>query len=234
MHVPEQTGHSSGVLYLAQCVFGIVCCMVSGRKCGDGVVVYGCTKGVTEKMERLVIWDPDHESESCFGYTVQPASLSSLRTYLGAHDLILVCMISGFHYKVDENCTLLAVMQWEVLIPCRHFRTLLVPSSVVKNSLCNNPEEHSARILVYLWTYWLTVLLSSCVPSDEWVSWLMRKLFVYILWFDKLICDCEKNYTYVHIHAVVLLDMGFREGGQQGILAMMAWPNKHWVRTWSR
>jgi len=70
----------------------------------------------------------------------------------------------------------------------------------------------------------------------------MRKLFVYILWFDELRCGCEKNYTYVHIYiyiyiyiyAVVLLDVGFREGGQQGILVMVACPNIHRVRTWSR
>lgn len=62
----------------------------------------------------------------------------------------------------------------------------------------------------------------------------MRKLFVYVLWFDELRCDSEKNYTYVHIYAVVLLDVGFREGGQQGILVMVACPNMHRVRTWSR
>jgi len=163
------------------------------------MVVHGCATGVTEKMVRLVIWDLDHESESCFGYPVRPASLSWFRAYLGACDLILVGVISGFHCKVDENCTLLVVMQLVVLIPYRHFRTLLVPSSGAKNSLCNNPEEHSAHILVSLWNYWLTVLSSSCVPSDEWVNWLMRQLFVYILWFDELRCGCEKNYTYVHI-----------------------------------
>jgi len=62
----------------------------------------------------------------------------------------------------------------------------------------------------------------------------MRKLFVYILWFDELRCGCEKNYTYVHIYAMVLLDVGFREGGQQGILVMVACPNMHQVWTWSR
>jgi hypothetical protein len=49
----------------------------------------------------------------------------------------------------------------------------------------------------------------------------MRKLFVYILWFDELRCGC-KNYTYVQIYAVVLLDVGFREGGQQDILVIVA------------
>jgi hypothetical protein len=42
-------------------------------------------------------------------------------------------------------------------------------------------------------------------PSDEWVSWLMRKLFVYILWFDELRCGCEKNYTYVHIYIYIYI-----------------------------
>jgi hypothetical protein len=50
----------------------------------------------------------------------------------------------------------------------------------------------------------------------------MRKLFIYILWFDELRCGCEKIYTYVKIYAVVLLDVGFREGGQQDILVMVA------------
>jgi hypothetical protein len=31
----------------------------------------------------------------------------------------------------------------------------------------------------------------------------------------------------VHIYAVVVLDMGFREGGEQGILVMVAWANKY-------
>jgi hypothetical protein len=90
---------------------------VSGSKCGDGMVVHGCNKGVTEKMVRLVIWDMDHESESCFGYPVWPASLSWFRAHLGTHELILVCVISGFHFKVDENCTLLVVMRRVMLIP---------------------------------------------------------------------------------------------------------------------
>jgi hypothetical protein len=50
----------------------------------------------------------------------------------------------------------------------------------------------------------------------------MRKLFVYIQWFDELRCGCGKNYTYVHIYAVVLLAVDFREGGQQGVLVMVA------------
>jgi hypothetical protein len=49
----------------------------------------------------------------------------------------------------------------------------------------------------------------------------MRKLFVYIQWFDELRCGCGKNYTYVHIYAVVLLDVDFREDGQQGVLVMV-------------
>jgi hypothetical protein len=148
--------------------------------------VHGCAKGVTEKIMRFVIWDLDHESESNYGYPVQQASFSWYWAHLVVHNLILVCVIAGFHCKVDENCTLLGCNAASGGNSLMTFQdNLLVPSSGVKNSLCNNPEEHSAHIFCLFVNFWThnsesTVYFHHHVSplTSGWAGWWENYLYV--------------------------------------------------------
>lgn len=71
------------------------------------------------------------------------------------------------------------VMQRVVLIPYRHLRTLLLPSLWVKIWLWNNPAEHSSHILIYLWTYWLTVHHHVSHLTSGWVGWWENYLCIF-------------------------------------------------------